>query len=251
MPCVPAIRLRGAGAGEQGLISATKSVEYITRAGLSALIRGPKAVRTGPFQRDGISVRDDHFRSSVADLHYCGDSVFGSLRVSMDAPWDSSAGRPRHPRWRGLSVLDSLRARGPPRGPGNALNITAAHCPMRRKDIGLPHGTATTRASKAITFHAPNMMRAMAIAITTSLMSALRLRALRLAERSAFETISRALAAALRSAAARSRSGARRFGPIAANYLHSRPPAKLFQPRCVRRTKRGFLLCPRVNDSSE
>ena len=61
--------------------------------------------------------------------------------------------------------------------------------------------------------------------MTASLTSALRLRAFRPAARSAFEMISRASAAAVRSAARR-RSWSRRLGPIGRAYLESSSAAK-------------------------
>jgi hypothetical protein len=77
------------------------------------------------------------------------------------------------------------------------------------------HGTATTSEGQLISFHKPNSVSAIKIAITKSLLNALRLRARR-AVRSAFEMMSRAVAAALRSA---TRSRCSRFGLMAGKVI--------------------------------
>lgn len=87
------------------------------------------------------------------------------------------------------------------------------------------YGTATAVRSRPSGFQIAARMIATTPAMTASLTSALRLRAFRPAARSAFEMISRASAAAVRSAARR-RSWSRRLGPIGRAYLESSSAAK-------------------------
>ncbi|WP_088344591.1 MULTISPECIES: cytochrome c [Rhodomicrobium] len=79
--CFPCHRLNGAGAGEMGpdLGQPMNAVRYLTDAGLRAIVRDPRAVRTWPEQRmegfDQKTLSDADLDALIAYLHAVADKT--------------------------------------------------------------------------------------------------------------------------------------------------------------------------------